>query len=575
MTLLPIASTRETLRSTGALLVRHPWRCAAAVAALAAGVGIAMAGPWLVGAMVDAIDGETARFWTLAVLLAVSAILAALIGWAGRVLLAGVTRRAVRSLRETAFAAALSQPSGVLEAAGSGDLIGRLSGDVRAIGAVVSTALPAFLTALFTAVLSVVGLGVLDWRLAVAALVAMPLQVFSLRSFLRRSGPVYRRHRAAQAQRGQQLIETVRGADTVRALRTEVDHLQQLSQRSEQAIGLELRATSLRNTFYGRLNVAEFLGLAAVLGAGFLLVRSGTITLGAATAAALYYLGLFNPIGTLLGTVDDLQDAGASLARLFGLTSLPTPPTDHQATGPGSIELQEVRFGYRPGTTDLDDVSLTIPAGQRVAIVGESGAGKSTLAKMTVGLFRPETGRVCWDGSELGGPAAVAMVSQETHVFAGTVRDDLTLFARRADLTVQEVVEKYGADWIFRLPDGLDTPVGAGGHPLTAGQTQHLALLRLALTDCPVVVLDEATAEAGSDDADLLDTTADLVTRGRTALVIAHRLSQAIVADRVLVMSAGRIIEDGPPSLLLEVGGPFARLLSPQVPPSSRTNPVS
>ena len=566
---LPIASTSQTFSGMRALLFAHPAQAVATIVTLGIGVLAATTAPWLVGAMVDSIGRGGENFGALAAALVMALVVSAVVTWVGRVLLAGVVQRAVQDLRESAFRTALTQPSERLEAAGTGDLVARLSGDIRAIGAVVSTALPAFVTALLTTVLSVAGMGLLDWRLGAAALAASPLQYFALRRFLRQSAPVYREHRAAQAARGQRLIETVRGADTVRALRAERAHLKGLATVSERVIHLELRATHVRNTFYGRLNLAELVGLVAVLFTGFLLVRNDEITLGMATAAALYFLGLFDPIGTLLGTVDDLQDAGASLARLFGLTGMQAveDPTEPFRRATGRIELHNVSHGYRPGAVDLSSITVTIAAGARVAIVGTSGAGKSSLAKVAAGLLRPDAGTVLLDGTPVLDVHPrhlrknIAMVSQEPHVFSGTIREDLRLFApSSSDARLEATITALRGEWIDMLPDGLDTPVGAGGYPLTPSQMQHLALIRLALTDAPVVILDEATAEAGSGDGERLDQAVESIIRGRTSITIAHRLTHAVRADRILVMENGAIVQDGAHGTLIQLDGPYARL---------------
>ena len=551
------------------LATARPVHATATIGMLGLGVVCATTVPWLVGMMVDSITQGGRGFWTLTLVLVAALILSALVTWAGRVMLAGLVQRAVRDLRETAFSAALAQSSHRLETAGTGDLVARLSGDIHAINAVVSAALPAFLTALMTTVLSLAGMGLLDYRLALAALTAAPLQYWALHRFLRQSGPVYRAHRAAQSMRSQRLIETIRGADTVRSLHSERIHLDGLASASNDVIGHELRATHVRNTFYGRLNVAELIGLAAVLVTGFLLVRDGTVTLGVATAATLYFLGLFDPIGTLLGTVDDLQDAGASLARLFGLSTLPTPqePRAPFVRASGQIALQHVTHSYRAGTNDLEDVSLTISPGERIAIVGASGAGKSTLAKIVAGLLTPNAGSVALDGELVVDwhprhlRKNIAMISQEPHVFSGTVRDDLRLVAPFVtDAQLIQVITRLGDDWTRALPDGLDTVVGAGGVAMTPTQMQHLALTRLALTNAPVVILDEATAEAGSGDADRLDDAVQRVIDGRTSIVIAHRLVHAVRADRILVMDDGRIVQDGNHRALIAVEGQYSAL---------------
>lgn len=567
---LPIASRRDTARGLLTALGHRRGLAIGSMLALCAGVGAALVAPWVIGLMVDDIVAGGGALLPSGLALAGSLAVGAALTWIGRVLLARLGQGTIREVREAAFGTALAQPTARIEAAGTGDLVARLSGDVRAVGEVVEEALPAFLTALFGIVLSLLGLGLLDGRFALAALVAAPIQYFSLRWFLRRSAPVYREHRVVVAERGQRTIEAVRGVDTVRALRAEGRHLDRIAESSEQAIALEVRATKVRNDFNVFLNGAELVGLSAVLVVGYVLVTGGHVELGAATAAALYFLGLFGPMGTLLYRIDELQDAGASLARLFGVIGLPTPRERSSDAAPvqrhGAIEVDALSFGHLPERRDLDAVSLTAAPGDTIAIVGASGAGKTTLARVLAGALPVGGGAVRHDdrGIEDWHPHdlrdAVVMLSQEPHVFAGTVRDDLALFGDGDEERMRAAIDRLGADWILRLPDGLDTVIGESGHPLTPGQAQHLALVRVALSAASVVILDEATAEAGSADSELLDAASLGAIDGRTGIVIAHRLSQAVVADRILVMQDGRVVQSGTHEELVADAGPYAEL---------------
>ncbi|GGY63693.1 ABC transporter ATP-binding protein [Streptomyces anulatus] len=574
--LLPVASPRDTARTTLRLLARHRLRLAGTVLVLLAATAAALAVPALLGTMVDAV--AEGRPWS-GLLPPAGAIVAATgtgvaLGRWGQLLLARTAQDTLAGLREDVFATAVAQPSSVLERAGSGDLVSRVAGDAEAVNTVIGKVLPATVSALFTIALTLIGIGVIDLRFALAVLAATPVQYLALRRFLARSGPVYRAARQAEAARGQRIVESLTGADTVAALRAQDHHTAAVAASSEHAIGFELRAVRLRTTFYGLLNLAEFIGLAAVLAVGYHLVGGGTVTLGAATAAALYFHRLFDPIGVLLSTVDELQNAGAGLARLVGILSLPayrqcgSLPPSRTPTTPGRIALDHVSYGYAAGRRALDAVSLTVEPGETVAVVGASGAGKTTLAKILAGVLTPDSGRVLLDGVPLAELPAdvlrrrIVLVSQEVHVFDGTVAEDLRLFAPDAtDAEIRAAAGRLGATaWLDALPEGLDTRVGAGGHDLAAARAQHLALLRLALVDPDVALLDEATAEAGTSDADLLENAAASALADRTGVVIAHRLSQAARADRIVVMDAGRIVESGTHAELAAAEGPYARL---------------
>ena len=569
---LPIASTKQTVRALIALLRPRKRALALTTVVLLSATACGLSTPALLGLMVDAVT-EGKPFASLlritAFMLGAAAAGVALTWWSTQ-LLANVAQNVLADLREDVFAATLAQPSSLVEDAGTGDLISRVSGDVEAVNTVVARVLPATVSALFMISLTLVGVGVIDWRFTVAIVAVAPIHYFALRHFLRRSGPVYRRSRAAQARRGQQLIETLGGAGTVTALRRTDEHIGRIAETSEHAISFDMQAVRLRTNFFAQLNGAELLGLAAVLSVGYWLVTTGSVSIGAATAAALYFHSLFSPIAVFLSNIDELQDAGASLARLIGVTAMPGRPTSIPASArsePIGVEVDRVSYSYDNSTPVIDSISISIAPGERIAVVGSSGAGKTTLAKLIAGIIPVGDGRITVDGTLIDDLSdaelrhEVVLVSQEVHVFVGTIADDLRLCAPDSDdAKIAEAVDTMKAQWIHELPDGLETRVGAGGYQLTAAQAQHIALVRLALLDPPVVILDEATAEAGTTAAGLLDQAAELAVAGRTAVVIAHRLSQAVRADRILVMSGGRVVESGTHDELIGADGSYAAL---------------
>ncbi|MFI5432144.1 ABC transporter ATP-binding protein [Rhodococcus baikonurensis] len=569
---LPIASTKQTVRALMALLRPRKRALALTTVVLLSATACGLSTPALLGLMVDAVtEGKpfAALLRITAFMLGAAAAGVALTWWSTQ-LLANVAQNVLADLREDVFAATLAQPSSLVEDAGTGDLISRVSGDVEAVNTVIARVLPATVSALFMISLTLVGVGVIDWRFTVAIVAVAPIHYFALRHFLRRSGPVYRRSRAAQARRGQQLIETLGGAGTVTALRRTDEHIGRIAATSEHAISFDMQAVRLRTNFFAQLNGAELLGLAAVLSVGYWLVTTGSVSIGAATAAALYFHSLFSPIAVFLSNIDELQDAGASLARLIGVTAMPGRPASIPVSArsePIGVEVDRVSYSYDQSTPVIDSISISIAPGERIAVVGSSGAGKTTLAKLIAGIIPVGNGRITVDGTPIDDLSdaelrhKVVLVSQEVHVFVGTIADDLRLCAPDSDdAKIAEAVEGMKAQWIHELPDGLETRVGAGGYQLTAAQAQHIALVRLALLDPPVVILDEATAEAGTTAAGLLDQAAELAVSGRTAVVIAHRLSQAVRADRILVMSGGRVVESGTHDELIGADGSYAAL---------------
>ncbi|ASN18633.1 ABC transporter ATP-binding protein [Arthrobacter sp. YN] len=569
--ILPIATPRETRRAMWRLLAQRPGRLALTVVVLLAAACCGLAAPAILGIMVNiaASGGDIMNLLWLAIGLLIAGGCGALLGILGQNLLARICEEALAGLREEVFAAAVRKPLAQLEKAGIGDVVARVSGDVEAVSEAISGVLPAFTSAAFTIAVTLLGLGVIDWRFAVAVLIAAPLQVFTLRWFLRRTAPIYRTVRITEANRTEQIIETVHGSPSVLALGLGSRHAELVAAASQENIGHALKGVSYLTRFYNRLNLAELIGLSAVLAVGFWLHAEGIVTIGAATAAALYFYRLFDPIGLVLGQFDELQKAAAGLGRMFGLTmsTAKTSPTADSRGPDSSIVLDNVTFAYPGQRPALHGVSLTVRPGERVAIVGTSGAGKTTLAKVIMGLEHPDSG-TAWVGgldSAAAAPAdlhsRVAMVSQEVHVFSGTLAEDLKLAKPDASpAELPRVLAAVGATWMNTLDDGLETSVGAGGHQLTPEQAQQLALARLMLKDPPIAVLDEATAEAGTGSATMLDQAAEAALAGRTSVVIAHRLSQAASADTVVVMEQGRIIESGPHQELLARGGRYATL---------------
>ncbi|MBW8482520.1 ABC transporter ATP-binding protein [Actinomadura parmotrematis] len=556
--LLPVADARGVRALLGELARPHRRLAAAAVLTLTAATAIGLLTAPLVGRIVDLVaDHRPAGDLTpIAAGLAAVALAQGAATAAGLALMSRLGETLLARLRERFVDRALHLPLADVERAGTGDLTARVTGDVAVIAEAVREALPALVRSVLAVALTLGALALLDWRFLLAALAAVPVQVYTARWYVRRAIPLYAEQRVVEGTMQQQLLDSIGGGATVRAFGLGERHTGLVTDRADAVRDYTMRGIRLALRFYSRLHVAEFTGLAAVLATGYLLVGHGAASIGTATAAALYFHNLFEPMNTVIGLLDDAQSAGAGLARLAGVAGLPAPaPRPAPESADRTVRVTALEHAYEPGRPVLHGVDLRVGAGERVALVGASGAGKTTLAKIIAGVQPPAAGRVA-----LGGD--VGLVSQEVHVFAGGLAADLRL-AREgaADADLRAALARVGAlEWAEALPDGLATVVGDGGHRLTGAQAQQLALARLVLADPAVAILDEATAEAGSAGARALERAAAGALDGRTALVVAHRLTQAAAADRVIVMDGGRIVESGTHDGLRAAGGVYAAL---------------
>ncbi|MFC8620807.1 ABC transporter ATP-binding protein [Streptomyces anulatus] len=590
--LLPVATPARTRAALRALIRPDRGLALTGTGVLVAATAVGLLVQPLLGRIVDIVaDGRPAGDLTLPVVLLVA--VAAVQGVTTTIGLTRVARlgeTVLARLREQFVERALDLPADRLERAGAGDLTARVTGDVARVAEAVRSALPEMARSVLAILLTLGALALLDVRFLLAALLAVPVQLLTARWYVRRALTLYADQRVANGAQQQQLLETIGGAVTVRGHRLERQHTERSAGRSRMSVELTMRSVNLVLGFYGRLHIAEYIGLAAVLIAGFWLVRDGAVSIGTATAAALYFHSLFGPVNAALVLLDDAQSAAAGLARLVGVTDLARPaetgagqpepaggaepaPVPQQRTGPHQqtgprqrtapgavVAVDAVSHAYGPGRPVLHEVSLTLRPGEHVALVGTSGAGKSTLARIVAGVQQPTAGTVTAPAG--AGEPSVVLVTQEVHVFTGSLAEDLRLAHPGAtDAELRGALSTVHAlDWAEALPDGLDTVVGEGGHRLDPARAQQLALARLVLADPALAVLDEATAEAGSAGARVLERSAQAALSGRTALIVAHRLTQAVAADRVVVLEAGRVVESGPHDELRDADGPYAAL---------------
>lgn len=565
---LPVAPGGAAAGLSWRLLLRHRWPLIGSIATFSLAALAGVVPPLALGRIVDIVDtgGRRSELIGPVAAIAVSAAVALLATSLSVALLARAAEPALADLREQVLERAVHLDSEEIDEVGEGDLLSRVGDDVRLVSESVTSVIPLLVGSILAIVFTAGGILSLDWRLGVAALLTAPVYVTGLRWYLPRSGPYYRREREANGERAEALLTGLNAAGTLRALGLADRQQEEVDRTSWKSAQIAIDVYRLLTRFFARTNRAEAIGLLLVLGTGFFLVRADEVTVGAVTAAALFFHRLFNPIGAVLALFDEVQSAGASMARLVGVALLPSRAAVAEPKarrGPAPLRVRRLFHEYVAGHPAVNELDLDLTPGERLAVVGSTGAGKSTLGAVIAGRLRPTRGDVLVDGDPVTDRTIpVSLITQEVHVFAASVRDNLTLAAPQAtDEEVERALRSVGAwGWVAALPSGTETVIGDGGHQLTPAQAQHLALARAVLGDPSLIVLDEATAEAGSAGARDLEAAAQVATQDRTAVVIAHRLTQAEQADRILVMDRGRVVEEGRHSELVAGDGGYARL---------------
>jgi ABC-type multidrug transport system fused ATPase/permease subunit len=457
----------------------------------------------------------------------------------------------------------------------SGRMVARLTSDMDAIAELADGGVDD----LVLAGLSMVSVaGVLLWLdppLAAVTLLTFPFLLWLSRWFATESARAYRRTRETVALVIIHFVESLGGVRAVQAFRRERRNQEIFDAVNDDYRRANLRAFRLIARYSPGLKLTGNVAIAVVLAFGGWRVMDGQMGIGVLAAFLLYLRRFFEPMQELSQFYNALQSATAALEKVAGVLDErpavpePMPPGRRPATPVrGAVELRGVSFWYRPDTPVLIDLDITVPAGQTVALVGATGAGKSTVAKLVARFYDPTRGTVTLDGIDLRRipddalRRAVTMVTQENFLFCGTIAENIRFGRPDADdERVAAAAAAIGAEeFITALPDGYDTQISKRGGRLSAGQRQLIAFARAFLADPSVLILDEATSSLDVPSERLVQRALRTILADRTALVIAHRLSTVQVADRVLVLDAGRIVEDGPPARLVAAGGRYAVL---------------
>ncbi|MET0736337.1 MAG: ABC transporter ATP-binding protein [Microbacterium sp.] len=497
---------------------------------------------------------------------------AALIGWYV-VVAARLTQAIMLDLRKRIFLHTQRLSLEFHESYTSGRIISRQTSDLDTIRELLDGGLNELVSGILYGGFTLIALLLIDWQSGLI-LVVMGLPLYLLmRWFYVRSQLVYRESRVISAKVIVKFVETMTGIRAVKAFRKEQRNDAEFGEISSDYRDVNMRSIKLFGTFEPGLMAVASVTIALVLLWGGIRVADGALLIGTLLAAVLYVRNFFAPMQEVAFFLNSYQSATAALEKVSGvLEEEPTVPDPQNPvdlwSAKGHVRFDDVLFGYSQDRVILPDFSLDIPAGQTIALVGTTGAGKSTLAKLVSRFYDPTRGSVTLDGVDLRRlhpkdlRRAIVMVTQEAYLFSGTVADNIAL--GKPDATLDEIkaaARAVGADvFIEKLPDGYATDVNKRGGRVSAGQRQLISFARAFLADPSVLILDEATASLDIPSERMIQDALQTLLADRTAIIIAHRLSTVAIADRVLVMEHGRIIEDDTPEELISGTGKFAQL---------------
>jgi ATP-binding cassette subfamily B protein len=582
------ASLAAMLRRRGRYLLQellspHKARIAVILVLIVTANLAALVGPWLIGVGIDRIPQLTRSHDAAPLGLVIA-------GFAAAVVIQAVTTRSfiagmgqlggdvVLDLRRRLFAQFQRLPVAFHERYTSGRVISRQTSDVDSIEDLFDEGLDSLVSATFSLLLVGAGMLLLDWPLALVVMAGFIPLTWMTAWFRRESAIAYRRTRETIADVIVHFVETFGGIRAVHAFRRERRNEEIFGELNAGYAEASLRSSRLIAVYSPGITLVGNLAIGAVLLYGGLRVIHGSMQLGVLVTFLLYLQRFFDPLQDLSQFYNTFQSAAAALEKISGVLDEPPlvaeprspvklPVLPDAARGGRAVRFESVRFGYRDAVV-LPALDLVIPAGQTAAMVGATGSGKTTIARLLARFYDPDDGRVLLDDVDLRLlPDAslrheIVLITQENFLFSGSIADNIELGrpgASRAE--IEAAAAEIGAhSFISALPGGYEAQVGKRGGRLSAGQRQLISFARAFLAAPAVLVLDEATSLLDIPSERLVQRALRTILAGRTALIIAHRLSTVEIADRVLVVSGGRIVEDGPPDQLVAGDGRYAAL---------------
>lgn len=575
------AIQRRSQRLLLSLLKPLKWRVVLVAVVVVAQTGVRVLGPALLGIGLNVAlpaardEAEWGPVWLVTGAYVATAIAgAALLAWYD-VLAARVTQNVLLDLRTRVFRHTQRLSLEFHETYTSGRIISRQTSDLDTIRELLSGGLNQLVAGVLYGVFTFIALLLVDWHSGLVLVVAAVPMGLLMRWFYVNAQLRYRQSRVVSARVIVKFVETMTGIRAGKAFRTEPRNEEEFGALAAEYRDVNMRSIRLFGIFDPGLMAISAVSIGVVVLWGGVRITTGEFSVGLLLAAVLYVRNFFAPLQEVAMFFNSYQAAAAALEKVSGVLEEEPSVPDPTAPVPlpqarGHIRFDDVTFGYGGDRVVLPSFTLDIPAGQTVALVGTTGAGKSTLAKLVSRFYDPSEGRVTLDDVDLREleprdlRRAIVMVTQEAYLFSGTVADNIALGRPEATLDeVQAAARAVGADEFIRsLPDGYHTDVNKRGGRVSAGQRQLISFARAFLADPAVLILDEATASLDIPSERMIQRALQTLLADRTAIIIAHRLSTVEIADRVLVMEHGRIVEDDTPEALTAGTGRFAQLHS-------------